>query len=105
MPTRRKLAWAGMIVVSLVIDDHGERVGAPQIIMAGIVHETATATPTEAIIHDLIEDTFTKLAPTQRCDTGHMGESLRRAIGRAMLAHWGKKPLCRVIIHRNRRPE
>ncbi|MEG9883668.1 MAG: ribonuclease J [Hyphomicrobiales bacterium] len=101
MRTRRKLSWAGMIVVSLVIDAHGERVGAPQIIMAGIAHETATATPTEAIIHDLIEDTFTKLAPTQRCDTGHMGEALRRSIRRAMLIHWGKKPLCRVIIHRN----
>jgi ribonuclease J len=87
--TRRAMAYAGLIAITLVLDGKGRIAAAPAILIEGIpepVHE-AVRTAVEEMI-----------ARHKKGDADHLSENVRRAARRAAQDAWGKKPITRVTM-------
>jgi ribonuclease J len=86
---RRALAFAGIIAITLVLDERGRVAAEPSIIIDGIpepVHGAIRAAAEKAI----------SLHRPKRDDGEALKESVRRAARRAAHDAWGKKPVTRV---------
>jgi ribonuclease J len=91
---RRKLSFAGIVVASVVIDRKGGLVSGIGIVADGVpagLEETLQAAAEEA---------FSSMPRPRRQADDLVTETLRTAIRRAADAAWGKKPVCRVLLHR-----
>jgi len=87
---RRAMGFAGLLVVSLVIDHKG-RVAAPPVVLGEGMPE-----PVEEAVLKAVEDTLDK---NRRCDPDDLAENVRRAARRAAHDAWGKKPITRVLVN------
>ena len=91
---RRKLAFAGIVFLTVVVDTKGELVedivlladGVP----AGLDEDFAEAA----------EKAFDSMPRARRKDDATVEETLRNAVRREADAIWGKKPVCKVVIVR-----
>ena len=88
---RRAMAFAGLIAVTLVLDEKG-RVAAE----AGILTE-GMPQPVEGAVRAAVEETLRRYNP-KKSDGEELRETVRRAARRAALEAWGKKPVTRVTI-------
>jgi len=91
---RRKLSFAGIVVVSLVIDAKGTLVSDIEIVADGLpagLDEKLKAAADEA---------YESMPRPRRQNDGTIIEMVRTAIRRAADAEWGKKPICQVLLHR-----
>ena len=88
---RSALAYAGMIAVTIPLDQKGRVAGDPSLVLEGIpdeVHESIRAALEQTLgRHD-----------AKRGDEEALKERTRHAIRRAAQAHWGKKPVTRVEV-------
>ena len=91
---RRKLSFVGIVVASLVIDKKGTLVSE-----IGI---TADGLPAglEDKLRAAAEEAFESMPRPRRQADDVVMETLRTSIRRAADAEWGKKPVCRVLVHR-----
>jgi ribonuclease J len=86
---RRAMAFAGLLVVSLVIDHKG-RIAAPPTVLGEGMPE-----PVEEAVLKAVEQT---LDGNKRSDPDDLAEKVRRAARRAAHDAWGKKPITRVLV-------
>jgi ribonuclease J len=91
---RRKLSFVGIVVASLVIDRKGSLVSDIEIIADGL------PAGLEERLRDAAETAFDGMPRPRRASDETVTETLRTAIRRAADAEWGKKPVCRVLLHR-----
>jgi ribonuclease J len=88
---RRAMSFAGLIVVTLVLDQKGRIATEPMILFEGIpeaIHDRAR----EAL------DGVVKRHNPKRNDENDLKETARRAVRRAASDAWGKKPVTRVEV-------
>lgn len=91
---RRKLSFVGIVVASVVIDRKGTLLSDIGIVADGLpagLDEKLEAAADEA---------FNSMPRPRRQADDVVAETLRTAIRRAADAEWGKKPICRVLVHR-----
>ena len=86
---RRAMAFAGLLVVSLVVDSKG-RIAADPVVLGEGMPEAV-----EEAVLKAVEDT---LAGNKRSDPDDLAENVRRAARRAAHDAWGKKPITRVLV-------
>jgi ribonuclease J len=89
--SRRAMGYAGLIVVTLVLDQKGRIATEPMILFEGIpeaIHDRAR----EAL------DGVVKRHNPKRNDENELKETARRAVRRAASDAWGKKPVTRVEV-------
>jgi ribonuclease J len=86
---RRAMAFAGLLVVSLVVDHKG-RIAAPPTVLGEGMPE-----PVEEAVLKAVEETLDK---NKRSDIDDLAENVRRAARRAAQDSWGKKPITRVLV-------
>ncbi|CAN5519483.1 ribonuclease J [soil metagenome] len=91
---RRKLSFAGLVGVSIVIDARGALAGDVILFIDGIPANLTS------VLEDAVEKAFDLLPRPRRADDAIVAETVRVAVRRSAEAEWGKKPVCRVIIHR-----
>ncbi|QIG50871.1 ribonuclease J [Nordella sp. HKS 07] len=91
---RRKLSFVGIVVASLVIDHKGSLVTDIEIIADGL------PSGLEERLRDAADEAFDSMPRSRRASDETVAETLRVAIRRAADAEWGKKPICRVLVHR-----
>ncbi|MGE4251967.1 MAG: MBL fold metallo-hydrolase RNA specificity domain-containing protein, partial [Parvibaculaceae bacterium] len=91
---RRKLSFVGIVVASLVIDRKGTLVSEIGIIADGL------PAGLEDKLRAAAEEAFESMPRPRRQADEVVSETLRTAIRRAADAEWGKKPVCRVLLHR-----
>lgn len=90
---RRKLAFSGIVFISVLINEKLE--------MQDLALEAdgiPAALPDE--LQELAEDAVTAMPRAKRKDDGLLSEAIRTAIRRACDNAWGKKPVCKVVVHR-----
>jgi len=87
---RRAMAFAGLLVVSLVVDHKG-RIAAPPTVLGEGMPEAV-----EEAVLKAVEDTLDK---NKRSDIDDLAENVRRAARRAAHDAWGKKPITRVLVN------
>jgi ribonuclease J len=86
---RRAMAFAGLLVVVLVVDHKG-RIAAPPTVLGEGMPE-----PVEEAVLKAVEETLGK---NKRSDPDDLAENVRRAARRAAHDAWGKKPITRVLV-------
>ncbi|HRK19148.1 MAG TPA: ribonuclease J [Hyphomicrobiaceae bacterium] len=94
---RRKLAEAGIVVVSLVLDGKGGIAAEPDAILDGIPETDAEGTEIFDIVVDAVDGTLRSIPPKRRSDTGRVEEAVRRAVRSAVENAWGKRPIVKVM--------
>jgi ribonuclease J len=86
---RRAMAYAGLLVVTLVMDAKGRIAGTPNVLAEGMPE------PVAAAVLKAVENT---IAGNKRFEPDDLAENVRRAARRAAHDAWGKKPLTRVLV-------
>ncbi|HEX4026357.1 MAG TPA: ribonuclease J [Rhizomicrobium sp.] len=91
---RRAMAFAGLLVVALVVDHKG-RIAAPPTVLGEGMPE-----PVEEAVLKAVEETLDKnfSSGKGRSDPDDLAENVRRAARRAAHDAWGKKPITRVLL-------
>ena len=87
--SRRAMAHAGLIVITLVLDGKGRVCAEPSILMEGIPE------PVHEAVREAVDEMTRK---HKKGDADHLSENVRRAARRAAQDAWGKKPITRVIV-------
>lgn len=88
---RRALSFAGLIAITLVLDDKNRVVADPGIILEGIPE------PVHEAVREAVEAALKRHNP-KRDDEGDLREKVRRAARSAANDAWGKKPVTRVDV-------
>ncbi|MDM7982827.1 MAG: ribonuclease J [Maricaulis sp.] len=99
MRERRRLSFAGLIAVSLAVDEQGRLVGGPDVRASGVAEDEKM--PIEAILDqlaDVAEQRFDSLGRRTRKDPDAIEEEIRLAVRREINAIWGKKPQVEVMV-------
>ena len=87
--TRRAMAYAGLIAITLVLDGKGRVPAEPAILMEGIPE------PVHEAVREAVDETARR---HKKGDPDHLAENVRRAARRAAQDGWGKKPITRVTV-------
>ena len=95
---RRKLAFVGVIVVSLVLSRNGKMLDDPEVVMEGIPSERPGGGAMEDMVLDVIEGTIESIPPKRRNDVEMVREAVRRAVRASVDQVWGKKSVVRVMV-------
>ena len=95
---RRKLAFVGIIALSLVLSRRGEVMAEPEVALDGIPAANAEGEPMEEIVLDALEGTLKGIPPARRRDVEMVREAIRRSVRAAVDAVWGKKPIVKVFV-------
>jgi ribonuclease J len=94
---RRRLSFAGVVIVSMAIDDKGTLLASPEVELVGIPQVNADKASMTEIAYDAVVQTFEQLPRPRRRDPDAVEESIKRAVRAAVAGNWGKKPVC--IVH------
>ncbi len=94
---RRKLAFAGIASVSLVLTTRGELVADPEVSLTGLPEEDYDGVPLEEIARDAAIGTVESIPRPRRKDPKLVSEAVRRGVRAALRQAWGKKPICTVL--------
>ena len=97
---RRRLAFAGSVFVSLVLDGKGDVRGEPQVRLMGLPEEDSDGVPFEYRALDAVDEALDRLPRKRRGDDSAVAEFLRRAVRGALRREWGKKPQVAVVVTR-----
>jgi ribonuclease J len=94
---RRKLGFSGCVVVSMAVTGKGDLADDPEVDLIGVPEKNGGAEAFVDEVFDVAVDTFENLPRARRRDPDAAAESVRRAVRSALLAQWGKKPIC--VVH------
>ncbi|MGH6736285.1 MAG: ribonuclease J [Methyloceanibacter sp.] len=95
---RRKLSFAGSVVVSLVLSEKGELLADPEVALSGLPATSVDGTPFETIVRDAAIGTVESIPRPRRKDPALVSEAVRRGVRAAVNQAWGKKPVCSVLL-------
>ncbi|MEP4803778.1 MAG: ribonuclease J, partial [Hyphomicrobiales bacterium] len=96
---RRKLGFAGIVSVSLVMSRQGEVLDEPAADLFGLPDLDDNGNDFEDIVLDAIDGVLDSMPAKRRKDPRQLEESVRRAIRGEVQHIWGKKPVCQVRVH------
>jgi ribonuclease J len=94
---RRKLSYAGVASVSLVLTTRGEFVADPEIALIGLPEEDGRGVPLAEIAREAAIGTVQSIPRPRRKDPALVSEAVRRGVRTALNQAWGKKPMCTVL--------
>jgi ribonuclease J len=95
---RRKLSFGGMITVSVVLSRDGLIAADPKAVLVGVPRVDEQGRPFTEIVEKAIFGAVESIPKSRRRDTDMVGEAVRRSVRSAVLAAWGKKTLCAVLM-------
>ncbi|MGH6924272.1 MAG: ribonuclease J, partial [Propylenella sp.] len=94
---RRRLAFAGVVSVAIVLSDSGDVLEDPSVTLLGLPENDAQGEALRAIAEDAVDEALDSLPKPKRRDAGAVGDAIRRALRGGLEAAWGKKP--QTIVH------
>jgi ribonuclease J len=94
---RRRLAFAGVVSIAIVLSDSGDVLEDPTITLVGIPPEDAEGKRLHTLIESAVDEALDALPKARRRDAGAVSEAVRRAARSAVDIAWGKKPA--TIVH------
>lgn len=97
---RRRLAFGGMVAVSMCLNGRGDLASALEIFVDGIpVMEDEDETP-ETIVRQAVKATLRSLPAKRRTNLDTVTEALRRAVRGELAAYWGRKANVKIFVHK-----
>jgi ribonuclease J len=98
VPDRRKLAFAGNVAVSVVLDSKGGLAVDPEIALTGLPIQGVSGHPFEETVMTAVLGTIESIPRARRRDAELVREAIRRSVRASVRQAWGKKPLCTVFV-------
>ena len=98
VPERRRLAFAGQVSVSLVLDQGGEVMADPEAALTGIPQADANGRSFEEMVLSAVDGALDSIPRPRRRDPELVREAVRRAVRASVAQAWGKKPNCAVLV-------
>jgi ribonuclease J len=95
---RRKLSFAGSVVVSLVLSDKGVLLAEPEVAVTGLPQTDNEGRSFQEIARDAVVGTIDSIPRPKRKDQALVSEAVRRSVRAAVNQAWGKKPMCSVLL-------
>lgn len=95
---RRRIGFAGLVTVSIILDKKANIVGDPQVVLMGVPDEDDNGVPFQIIVFDAVEGAVESIPRSRRRDPELVREAARRAARAAVTQRWGKKPVCQVLV-------
>jgi ribonuclease J len=95
---RRRLGFAGIVSVAIVLDHKGVMLSNPEIALIGIPEQNADGHSIARIVDDVVADTIEQLPKPRRRDPEAVVQAVRGAVRSTVAENWGKKPLCLVHV-------
>jgi ribonuclease J len=95
---RRRLSFAGVVVVAVTLSRRGDVLAAPEAVLEGLPAETAQGRPMHDVVLAAVEGTLRSMPAGKRRDLNVVEDAVRRAVRAAVNEAWGKKPICHVLI-------
>jgi ribonuclease J len=95
---RRRLGFAGIVVVSCVVGKNGELLADPQVVLDGVPTEDGEGQSMADLILDEVEGALASIPKPKRRDRAVLEEAARRGARAAVSSAWGKKPICKVLL-------
>jgi ribonuclease J len=95
---RRKLSFAGIVSVSLVLTTKGELVADPEVALTGLPAVDAHGVSLAEIAQVAAVGTVESIPRPRRKDPVVVSEAVRRGVRAAINQAWGKKPVCTVLL-------
>lgn len=100
VPLRRKLAFAGVVNVAIVIDAKGGIPDDPAVEIIGLPLEDDEDERIEDVLFEVVLSTLEGLPAKKRRDEALVREAVFKAVRSKVNQIWGKKPLCSVLLLR-----
>lgn len=100
MRERRKLSFAGVVVVALAIEEHGTFAAPPAVSIIGCPKEAPGVDDVAALVAEKVEIAVMSLAKNKRLDDAAVDLAATRAVRTEMTAIWGKRPGVAVLVQR-----
>ena len=97
---RRKLAFAGAVFVSLVLDEMNAVRGEPQVRLCGLPEDDNYGESFEDLALQAIDETLERLPAKRLKDDDVISEAVRRSVRATIRRNWGKKAHVSVIVIR-----
>lgn len=97
---RRKLSFAGHVVLNVVLDDRYDLAGDPDIVAIGVPETDAKGQLLEDIMLDAAIGAVESVPRARRKDLDMISEAARRAVRSAANEAWGRKPIVTVFVTR-----
>ncbi len=94
---RRRLSFAGVVSVAIVLSDNGEVLEDPSVALSGLPDTDVEGEALRAIAEQAVDDALDGLSKAKRRDAGLVREAVRRAVRNGIDTAWGKKP--QTIVH------
>lgn len=95
---RRKLSFAGIAVVAMVMSRRGDILSEPQVMLDGIPLAAADGEAMSEIVLDAIDGTLRSIPPKRRGDLEMVRDAVFRSVRAAINDAWGKKPIVKVLV-------
>jgi ribonuclease J len=97
---RRKLSFAGHVVVNVVLDERYELAGDPDLVAIGVAKTDPSGEDIEDLMLDAVVGAVDSIPRARRKDLALVQVAARRAARSAANEAWGKKPLVTVFVTR-----
>lgn len=97
---RRRLAFGGVAIVSLVVNGRGQIVSGPEFDLDGLPDLADDDDPLSAVAQSAARGAIKSFPEKRRADTGRFAEAIRRAVRSELNAAWGRKPIVKVFVHK-----
>ena len=95
---RRKASFAGVVVVSLVVDAKGNALVDPSAVLIGLPDEDDRGRTFLDTVETTASLTLDGLPRPKRKDTALVADAVKRAVRAAVNERWGKKPIVEVTV-------
>ncbi len=95
---RRKLSFAGVIALSIVLSDRGALLDEPAVALTGLPPAGVNGEPLDSVAIDAAIGALESIPKPRRKDTSMVAEAIRRSVRAAVNQAWGKKPICSVLV-------
>ncbi|TNE57304.1 MAG: ribonuclease J [Alphaproteobacteria bacterium] len=90
---RKKMSFAGALVVTVTLDDDGQVLEDPRILALGMPNERGlSGRQLLDVLEEDVDAALERLSPRQRRDDGEVEQACRRAIRQRMRNSWQKRP-------------
>jgi ribonuclease J len=96
---RRRLSFAGVVSVAIVLSDGGDILEDPIVALIGVPESDAEGGAFRKIVEESVDDALDALSKPKRSDGDQVREAVRRAVRAEVENAWGKKPQTIVHVH------
>ncbi len=95
---RKKLSFSGVVSVAIAIDDKGDVVTDPEVMLVGVPAKNAENELLLELVQDVVDDCLDNLSVKKRRDVEATRSAVERSVKAAINMEWGKKPICLVMV-------